>query len=295
MIKIRDGFRGERTLVLPQSIVKEMEDDPVSSMLHITDIGFYPEAQHHYRERQTPISQYVLIYCTAGSGWFSANGIKHDVTTNQYFILPAGVPHAYGSDEDTPWTIYWVHFKGKLASHFARGCLTPTEIRPGLDSRISDRIEMFEEIFRTLEMGYSHENLLYACSIFHHYLGTLRYLRQYRDAARHEPDRSDIVTAAIHFMKENIERKLTLAEIANHTGYSPSYFSSLFNNRTGHAPLAYFNQLKIQQACRLLDHTDMKINQVSYKIGITDTFYFSRLFSKVMGMSPRKYKSMKKG
>lgn len=295
MIKIRDGFRGERTLVLPQSIVKEMEEDPVSSVLHITDIGFYPEARHHYRERQTPISQYVLIYCTGGKGWFSANGIKHMVTANQYFILPAGVPHAYGADENNPWTIYWVHFKGKLASHFARGCITPSEIRPTIDSRISDRIEMFEEIFRTLEMGYSHENLLYACSIFHHYLGTLRYLRQYRDAARQEPDRSDIVTAAIHFMKENIERKLTLAEIAAHTGYSLSYFSSMFNSRTGHAPLSYFNQLKIQQACRLLDHTDMKINQVSYKIGINDTFYFSRLFSKVMGMSPRKYKSMKKG
>ena len=39
----------------------------------------------------------------------------------------------------------------------------------------------------------------------------------------------------------------------------------------------------------------MKINQVCYKIGIEDTYYFSRLFSKVMGMPPREYKKMKKG
>jgi len=39
----------------------------------------------------------------------------------------------------------------------------------------------------------------------------------------------------------------------------------------------------------------MKINQICYKIGIEDCFYFSRLFSKVMGMSPSCYKQMKKG
>ena len=115
---------------------------------------------------------------------------------------------------------------------------------------------MFEEILHTLEMGYSHENLLYACSIFHHYLGTLRYLQQYREAIQQDSNTTDIITETIHYMKENIERKLTLKEIAKHTGYSISYFSALFSQRTGYAPLVYFNMLKIQQACSLLDFTN---------------------------------------
>lgn len=295
MIKRKDGFSGERALVLPQSVVREMEEEPLSSILHITDIGYYPKAKHHYRERKEAISQFVFIYCIEGAGWYRSGENEYAVTANQYFILPAGVPHAYGADEQNPWTIYWIHFKGKLASYFAKQTVGPTEIKPGIHSRISNRINLFEEIFRTLEMGYSRENLLYACSIFHHYLGTLRYLQQYRNAVRNEPEKNDIVTAAIHFMKENIEKKLTLQEIADHIGYSPSHFSVLFSKRTGHAPLSYFNQLKIQEACHLLDFTDMKINQVCFKIGIEDTYYFSRLFSKIMGMSPRTYKNMKKG
>lgn len=186
MIKRKDGFSGERVLVLPQPIIREMEEDPISSILHITDIGYYPKAWHHFRERQEPITQFVFIYCIEGSGWYRTEGEEFQVTANQYFILPAGKPHAYGANEEDPWTIYWIHFKGKLASHFARQCTRPVEIKPGMHSRISNRIDMFEEILRTLEMGYSHENLLYACSIFYHYLGTLRYLQQYRDAARHE-------------------------------------------------------------------------------------------------------------
>lgn len=295
MIKQKDGFNGERALILPQSVILEMEKDALASILHITDIGYYPKALHHFRERKEPINQFIFIYCIEGTGWFRIGEQMSTVTGNQYFILPAGIPHAYGSDENNPWTIYWIHFKGKLASYFAGQAAHPIEIRPSVQSRISNRNNLFEEIFRTLEMGYSHENLQYACSAFQYYLGTLRYLQQYREAANNDSNTSDIVTAAIHFMKENLEKRLTLSDLAVHTGYSPSHFSALFSKRTGYAPLTYFNQLKIQQACHLLDFTDMKVNQICFKIGIEDTYYFSRLFRKVMGMSPREYKKQKKG
>lgn len=295
MIRRKDGFCGERALVLPQSVVQEMEKDIYASVLHITDIGYYPKATHHYRVREEAINQYVFIYCVEGEGWFKTGKQEHSVTADQYFILPAGAPHSYGSDEENPWTIYWIHFKGKLASFFAHQQDKPIDIRPGIHSRISDRIELFEEILRTLEMGYSRENLAYACSVFHHYLGTLHYIQPYRDAGKDESDKNDVVTAAIHYMRENLGKKLTLSEIAEHTGYSASHFSTIFSKRTGYAPLTYLNHLKIQQACKFLDLTDMKINQICYKIGIEDTYYFSRLFSKTMGISPREYKKLKKG
>ena len=218
MIKRKDGFSGERALVLPLSVVQEMEKDALSSILHITDIGYYPKALHHFRERTEPISQFVFIYCIEGAGWFRVGEQEYAVKANQYFILPAGAPHAYGSDENNPWTIYWIHFKGKLASYFAGQAARPIEIKPSVQSRISNRNDLFEEIFRTLEMGYSHENLLYACSAFHYYLGSLRYLQQYREAVRTESDTNDIVTAAIHYMKENLEKKLTLADSLSYNG-----------------------------------------------------------------------------
>lgn len=295
MFKRKQGFNGERALVVPQSIVSEMEEDAYTSILHITDIGYYPKALHHYRIRKEPINQHVFIYCMEGSGWFKLNNHEYKVEPDQYFILPAGVPHEYRSDETNPWTIYWIHFKGKFASFFAANKSHPIDIRPGIHSRISDRVTLFEEIFRTLEMGYSRENMQYACSVFHHYLGTLHNIQQYRNAAKKQDGQVDAVTASIHYMQENIEKKLTLEELAAYTGYCPSHYCVLFGKRTGYTPLAYFNQLKIQKACSLLDFTEMKINQICYKIGMDDTFYFSRLFSKIMGMSPREYRNMKKG
>lgn len=295
MIRLKDGFNGERAIVLPPMIINIMEEDPLLSALHITDIGYYPKAAHHFRERKEPINQYVFIYCIDGAGNYSIGGHEYPVAANQYFILPAGIPHSYAANKDTPWTIYWIHFKGSLAQFYARNAERPMDIKPEAHSRISQRINLFEEIFNTLKAGYTNENLHYVSSLFHYYLGSLRYIRQYRNATGTHTDDDTVVEAAVHYMKENMEKRMTLQDISDHIGYSPSHFSMLFKKKIGHAPLSYFNLLKIQEACFMLDSTDMKINQICYKIGIEDTYYFSRLFGKIMGMSPREYRKSKKG
>ena len=249
---MRDGFRGERALTVPEPILRNMEKDPIAAQLHVTHIGYYPQARYHFRQRREPIDQCVFIYCIDGAGWFRLDGRQYAVGANQYFILPAGVPHAYGADEDNPWTIYWVHFRGRLAPCFLPSQPGPVDVVPQLHSRIHQRIDLFEEILHTLEMGYSRENLLYACAVLHYFLASLRYLQPYRNAPRREPGAKgepvDIVTAAIHYMKENIGRRLTLEQMAGRLGYTPTYFASLFSQRTGYAPIAYFNQLLSDEA-----------------------------------------------
>ena len=93
-----------------------------------------------------------------------------------------------------------------------------------------------------------------------------------------------------HYMKENIERRITLQDILSYVGYSSTRFSALFKQQTGSSPLAYFNRLKTEYACHLLKVTDLHINQICYKVGIEDSLYFSRMFSKVMRMSPSEYR-----
>lgn len=293
MIKLKDGFHGEQALVLPPFIVEKMKNEAVTSMMYITDIGYYPCAINHYRERTEPIEQYVYIYCIEGAGWYSFSGKKHLVKENQCFILPAREVHAYGADKEKPWSIYWIHFGGRLVEEYLVSYnYKPIMLTPNLHSRIYDRQSLFEDIFFTLKMGYSLENLSYVSAVFHHYLASLFYLKQYRDNRDQE---QDLINASIYYMKENIEKKITLLQFANYVGLSTSYFSKLFLERTGYSPVNYFNQIKIQKACQLLDFTDLKVNQISYKLGIEDTYYFSRLFKKIMRISPRVYRKIKKG
>lgn len=288
-MKLKDGFKGERSIVLPQTVIKNIEDDPVASSIFITDIGYYPKAKFHYRKRESPIQEYVFIYCVNGKGWYSVKGHKYNVNKDQYFILPAGEPHEYAAEDDDPWTIYWIHFRGTLARFYAMDCISPKDIKPNKESRINNRLNLFEEVFHTLTHSFAIENIRYAMATFQHYLASLRYLQQYREAVNNI-DTKDVVNMTIHYFEENIERHITLKSISEFVNISPSRLSALFKLKIGYSPLNYFILLKIKKACHLLDTTDMKINQISLKLGFEDQYYFSRQFSNIMGMSPKSYR-----
>ncbi|MDP4271986.1 MAG: AraC family transcriptional regulator [Bacteroidota bacterium] len=296
MVKIKSGFKGERAIILPESIINELKSNPFSNKLYMTDIGFYPKAGFHFRKRSKEESlQYILIYCLEGNGWIKTEGETQNISAHQFVIIPKGKAHAYGSDPDNPWTIYWIHFDGEMAGFFAEGLDKPVRISPGSDSRIELRLQLFEEMFATLRNGYSKDNLYYSLTEFYHFLGSLKFLRSYRESASEQETQRDVVDEAIHFMRENIRKRLTLAEIARYVGFSASHLSALFQQKTGYSPLNYLIQLKIQEACHHLDFTDLKINQICMMIGFEDPFYFSRLFTKTMGISPTEYRKKKKG
>ncbi len=290
-MKIKDGFVGERSIVLPHTVMRMIEGDPVASSLFITDIGYYPKAKFHYRQREDAINEYVFIYCVDGKGWYSVKNRRYDVHRDQYFILPAGEPHVYASDEDDPWTIYWIHFRGELAQYYVTNIHSPFDVTPTKKSRILNRINLFEEIFQSLDHSYAIENIRYAMATFQHYLASLRYIQQYREAVANADNGNDVVSMAIHYFEENIEHEITLKNVSDFVGKSPSHLSSVFKEKIGYSPLNYFTLLKIKKACEMLDNSGMKINQISLKLGYEDPYYFSRQFSKVMGMSPKSYRS----
>ncbi|MBB3187375.1 AraC family transcriptional regulator [Microbacter margulisiae] len=296
MAKLKNGFLGERAIILPPTIIEELKKDTLGSLLYITDIGYYPKANYHFRKRtQDEANQFVLIYCIAGSGWFEIEGIKQKVNPEHFFILPKGKAHSYGCNTKDPWTIYWLHFDGEKAGFFSEGLDTPIHIAIQKDSRIEERLHLFEEIFTTLKNGYSKNNLDYSTAILFHFLGSLKFLGAYRDNFLANQNQTDMITETIHFMREHLYQKISLKEIADYVGLSVSHFASVFQKKTGYAPLNYFSQLKIQQACQFLDFSDMKISQISMTIGFSDPLYFSRVFSKTMGISPTEYRNKKKG
>lgn len=294
MEKKRDGFTNQHAIVLPGEIKNILKQRELTNMLYITDLGYYPHASDHYRVREKGIEEHIFIYCEKGTGWYSINGERHLIGTGDFFIIEAHQPHAYAASEKDPWSIYWVHFSGSKSNLF-KSIFNQT-FRIDVDNpsaRTLDRISLLNEIYHILAMGYSDDNLDYVSLCFWHLMASLKYISQFRMI--HQIKQGDIIQQCINYMKENMDKKLTLEDFAHEVHYSPSYFGQLFLKRTGHSPLNYFNQLKIQKACQLLDFTNMKIKEISYQLGFYDQYHFSKTFIKIMGESPSLYRKKKKG
>ncbi|MDR0415450.1 MAG: AraC family transcriptional regulator [Prevotellaceae bacterium] len=295
-MKLKDGFSGQRQVVVPPTIIRNMERHEIGKDLHITEIGFYPKATHHYRKRFNGSAEHIFIYCTNGQGWFEANSVRQRITENQFFIIPMGVPHSYGAAENTPWTIYWIHFKGDKALQLIQPLTRNKYNHIDIDdnSRIEQRITLFEEIYTTLEGGFTNDNMLYSALCLYHFLGTLIYIKQFR-RIKSGKSKGDVVDLAIHYMRENMEKEVSMSNLVESLGYSTSQFNTIFKSRIGMNPKQFYLQMKIREACKYLNFTSMKVNQLCYKVGIDDPFYFSRIFTKIMGCSPMEYREAQKG
>ncbi|MFY0654039.1 MAG: AraC family transcriptional regulator [Cyclobacteriaceae bacterium] len=290
-MKKKEGFKGEKSIVLPEIIVNKLDKRPLNKLLYVTDIGYYPNARFHQRKRQHGSEQNILIYCTEGQGWIKIRNVKLEVKKDQYIIIPRNTPHEYGSSHENPWTIYWLHFSGEKSHLFVKTEIKSLKIGSEAADRFTDRILLFDEIYQNLSSGYSFENLEYANICLWHLLGSLKYYKQYK--SKKDLSNNNTIDKCIEYIKENLDKPLTAQELASIAGFSESHFSLLFKKKTGQSPLTFTIFLKVQKACHLLEFTDLKVSEIALKLGYDDSFYFSRIFTKVMGSSPAKFRKIR--
>ncbi len=289
----KEGFHGQRAFIIPESIIQEQRSDPVASLLFVTDIGYYPKAAFHYRERKHGCTQNILVYCADGQGWIRIGHRLININKHQYFILPKGLPHIYGTVNTEPWSIYWVHFEGTQAAFFLEKNVNAKIVGAIRRNVAPDYGNLFEEILRSFSMGFSRENLEYGNICLWHILGSFKYQVQFHNSK--EVVYEDRIEKSIHYMKEHMAEPFNLKTLAKESGFSVSHYCNVFKKRTSRTPLDYFMQLKMQEACRWLDFTDLKVVEVAEKAGFRDPYYFSRVFTKVMGLPPSLYKKKIKG
>lgn len=283
---------GRQRIEIPKPILKSrVANNVLLKQLYICSLGYYPKATGHFTSRKKGLSENFLFYCVDGKGWYKIGAKEYKVSANEFFILPQNVPHSYGSTESDPWTIYWIHYGGEQLPYFNSLHTIKTHFKPFYIKSSNDILSGFSKIYKALELGYSIDNLLFANMCLQQFITLFIYNSRHFAVTQ---ENTNCVDVAIKHMQEHINETFSLNELSNLHKYSPSRFSSLFKQKTGYAPIDYFIQMKMQKAAQQLDFTDHSIKQISYDMGFDDPYYFSRRFSKVIGMSPTKYRSIKK-
>jgi AraC-like DNA-binding protein/mannose-6-phosphate isomerase-like protein (cupin superfamily) len=294
MIKLKEGFKGQRLLSLPDEQLNQYAADSLIGALYVRKMGFFPKVQFHYMNKEQGTDYHMLIYCTAGRGWYVLAGERYEVKSNQYIIIPPNMPYSFGACDEDPWTIYFIHFRGTLAPCFLPHTYAPSTIVPGKNSRIQDRLDMFEEIFSNFALAFIKEYMMQTSMYLYPFLSSFLNVEQFRHFKIGTVKEQTFSMQVVHYMMENVGNKISLQNLAQTFHYSPSHFSALFLRETGVSPINYFIRLKIRKACEYIELTDMKLIDIAEKVGFDEAAYFCRIFSKLMGMSPSEYRRNEK-
>ncbi|MBQ6175234.1 MAG: helix-turn-helix domain-containing protein [Clostridia bacterium] len=100
-----------------------------------------------------------------------------------------------------------------------------------------------------------------------------------------------VISQAEQYVRENYcDPNISLLSAARHVGMSSAHFSTVFSQTTGRPFIAYLTALRIERAKELLRTTNMRLSDIAMEIGYNEPNYFSHVFRKTEGVTPKEYR-----
>lgn len=206
-------------------------------------------------------------------------------------ILPKNQEHRYFSSTDDPWDIFWVHFKGKLAAQYLPETVNKVFFSKHISDTSADSImSLFWQIIQTFVPGFSYDRVFFASQLLSVLLAQVAF--KLTDISS-STSNNQYVNKAIQYIYDNIGQPLRLNDISKHIGISESYLSRLFKNSVNTSINQFITTIKIKQASHYLQYTNLTIQTIAHRLGYVDSYYFSRVFKKEIGIPPRKFRQQK--
>lgn len=287
-IRKKDGFKNERQIAFPIKNFPIYLKNPLVNNTYVSEAGYYPKAAHHFRERLDGTDEGILFFCLEGKGTIDIyrqhQWSTYPLKTGDIFCIPPKTPHRYYANEMNPWTILWVHFNAELLDQLPIGTIdTPTMVEAQKQEMIETALV---NLFAMEQRNLTLDNAIFMASLLNHLLITIYYFED-----NHENKKKNyLLKTTIEFMNHKLHEELTLSELTDKFNISPSYLNAIFKEETGKSPIEFFIKLKMDEACSMLRISKMKITEIASELGYQDAYYFSRLFKKNIGMSPKLYR-----
>lgn len=282
---LRDGFIGQRMVVVPRPVARASMSRPVTRRLLVTDAGFFPHALRHGRRRDKGAGQHIFMLCTDGSGAVQLPEGTLSVAKGDVVLIPAGTPHEYHASADDPWTIWWFHLTGEDADELldsayesSLGAITHLRDPAPIASLV---LQIIDALDTTTSGGLKKAS------------GAAWYaMSQVIATGKRPPGPSrNPVEQAVDHLRATSPKRTSVDELAAMVGLSASQFGALFKQQLGVPPLRFQNDLRMAKARELLDSSDLPIAQIAITCGFEDALYFSRQFAKTHGESPSAYRA----
>ena len=235
---------------------------------------------------------YLLHFIRSGSGMMTDMVKEYSLHENQCFLICPDRMSLYCASHNSPWEYYWVGFSGEWGKSILDEMHLDAE-HP--IANLSNPDALFALLDRMVGSIQPNGKYLTMTGQLFELLDILRDSQGTNEGARPTTqvsyDKSVQLVQNIKAMIENsYGEKLNISEIAANMGYSRSYMTEVFHRETGISISQYITDFRLERAQLIMRDPTYSVQQVAYLCGYSDPLFFSRMFKKRFGMSPRAFR-----
>lgn len=267
-----------------RTIRREIGFEDMKQPLMVNCCGYQAfMTQDFFKQRPKGRLDYQIIYLYKGSGHYVLEGREEEYIAGNLILYRPGEPQIYSYyGKDKP-EVFWAHFTGyeceKLLAYY--------QLKTGFVGESLLLKTLFQEIILELQLKkpFYEDLVIYS---FYKLLPLICRLRiqDERETSSH----SFMLDRLVIQLNQRYMENWNVSRMAEYCHLSPDYFAHLFRKNMDATPMQYLEDLRIEKAKKLLDGRGINVSTIGMLVGYEDSLYFSRVFKKATGTSPRAYR-----
>ena len=268
------------------SVVKD-----TSKPLIVTSCGFYRVDSGPTIKTNRPKGRrdYQLLYILEGKAHFYFESGEIIVNKGEMVLFRPREPQSYFYFPKDKCQAFWVHFTGSDVDKILDYYKLPNDTNIFYSGSSPVYQWLFEQMIRELQLCRANYKELLTMLLRHIFLLVNCYLKE---NGKSGVDALNDIERSIQYFNENYTKDINIDEYAKSLHVSTCWFNRRFKQVTKVTPLQYILSLRLSNAKMLLETQDYNVTETSYAVGFHNPLYFSRLFTKHIGMPPSEYKAL---
>ncbi len=235
---------------------------------------------------------YLIHHVLNGRGIFTFRGKTYRLARGDTFLIYPGMEACYRADGEDPWEYTWVGFTGAdaqyLLNHTAFSLDSPVLAQADISGLIEEKIRgVYEAKGSTFHAAVSMTGALYSMMAM--------LMEKAGAGGGGSGVQERYVERAVRYIEENYACPITVEDIAGNTGVCRSYLYRMFRSVMRMSPKDYLEEYRINQACQMLEKTELTVRAIARSTGYEDNLYFSKAFKKCRGQTPTEYRKRRGG
>lgn len=223
---------------------------------------------------------YTLHIILEGSGTVKVKDKVYKASKGDMFFIPPGVNLCYYPEEKDQWKYAWFEFLGQNSTLYCEkmGFVNETYVKRcrGFENIVLELGRIFTSRIRNSVIGYYD-----VLSVFFKIL----------DINIRKSDTQTMVDTVVTYINCNYgNTELSVPEICDRLNISHSYLCRIFKSAYNCSVKSYITRVRINEACRLLETTDLSVKEIAYSVGFSDYVHFMKTFKKHKEHTPTEYR-----